>query len=51
MNSDKKVKKQFLEQTTVQRNDAKDAWWLKSKRSSTEQSIMDAGRQPADKKK
>jgi len=47
----KKEKKLFLTQTPVQLKDANEARWLKSKRSSTEQSIMDAGRQPFDKKK
>ena len=51
MVTEKKGRKLFLELSKVQSDAAKEARWFKSKRSSTEQSIMDAARQPNEKKK
>lgn len=51
MVTEKKEKKLFPERTKAQSDEAKELLWLKSKRSSTELSIMEAGRQPSDKKK
>jgi len=50
MSTDKKnpETEKLLGTVESRRKDANQARWLKAKRSSTEQSIMDAGRQPGE---